>query len=571
MKDNDIKEIFSISYDSNLDTPENDDNILQKESFEKDNNNIDNTNNNQIKNENTPLIIREEKIKKNLKDIFENMKNILDSEDNLNKNTEAIFNNLLNNSNDAETTIRIKVECCLCFMFYFICPILTIINLIGIFQVISVMKIISNVVKQSVLCYIKIDKCIDKDVELYKFFDYFFFESLNESVDYNLMMIFGFLGNILLGAIGFIISSIIFLLINVGSLFMIYCFDFDDYNKDTNKYNFFQLLYLLGIFVLLLVGVGGSALLSQQILLDSFSKYQKSINKEKKNDLTFFFFVCLITILGYFFKYLINILLSKLFEDNDDKKLYFLLIIIIYGSSILISLIIYFFFKFIFNKGQDDNKKNENKKVYQIFGYLIYLEEKKNRKEIENIPCEWFRLPCKTISKCCDKSICDLLCCQDDKMKEEDKFHCCFSYCYNCKCCCESCYNCECCGKCCICCICCKCCCTCCKCNKIADDDYNEPNNIFYCNCYKIKRKSKWFDMFMNNKNQIQLTKIMLNYFILQLTTIGFEKIYNNNREQLKDDDNNKNKNILDFKNMLISCGIFLLSFMIFFSVITQN
>ena len=83
MKDNDIKEIFSISYDSNLDTPENDDNILQKENFEKDNNSIDNTNNNQIKNENTPLIIKEEKIKKNLKDIFENMKNILDSEDNL--------------------------------------------------------------------------------------------------------------------------------------------------------------------------------------------------------------------------------------------------------------------------------------------------------------------------------------------------------------------------------------------------------------------------------------------------------------------------------------------------------
>ena len=219
---------------------------------------------------------------------------------------------------------------------------------------------------------------------------------------------------------------------------------------------------------------------------------------------------------------------------------------IIYGSSIGISMILFLCFKFIFKTNQfNSNTNNKKIKVCQICGYLIYSEKKKNEraKEVKaNIPCEWFRLPCQTIGKCCDKSICDFLCCQMDE-NEEDKFHCCFSCCYECKCCCSY-----------------------CKCETINEDDYNEFNDIFYCHCYKIKRKIKWFDMFLNNDTQIQLTKIMLNYFILKLITLGFDKIYLKNVEELKKKDNTY-KNILDLKNMFISCGIFLLIIIIFFYI----
>ena len=42
--------------------------------------------------------------------------------------------------------------------------------------------------------------------------------------------------------------------------------------------------------------------------------------------------------------------------------------------------------------------------------------------------------------------------------------------------------------------------------------------------------------MFINNETQIKLTKIMMNYFILQFTTIEFEKIYYRNLTELQNE-----------------------------------
>ena len=107
--------------------------------------------------------------------------------------------------------------------------------------------------------------------ENYNFYCILITDSINISSDFNLILIMDFLGCILLKAKGFKISALIFLLVNDISLFFIYFLDFNDYNDD-NVYSLNKLLYLLLFFILLFVGVGSSALLSQYILIDSFLK-----------------------------------------------------------------------------------------------------------------------------------------------------------------------------------------------------------------------------------------------------------------------------------------------------------
>ena len=96
------------------------------------------------------------------------------------------------------------------------------------------------------------------------------------------MMVMDFLGCIILKSRGFRISSVLFLIINVGALFLIFNFDFKDISNETYKYTLFKVLYLLLCYAMLFIGVGASALLSQQILVDSFLKLRKYLSKQKK-------------------------------------------------------------------------------------------------------------------------------------------------------------------------------------------------------------------------------------------------------------------------------------------------
>ena len=527
--------IINDASNENINSSEYNEDKDKKENIEE---NIEENNNLEHLNENIPLKYNKEgRNKERLIEILGNLKTNL--ENNENNDIEKIYKNYLDAKVDMETTIiKDKGKYCLYCIFYIIYPIFTIINLIGIFQIITVEKSITRVLKESTLRFFKITNGTNYTETNYDFFEDFYSESLNESVNYNLMMLFGFLGNMLLGSIGFSISSIILGLANLGSLFMIYNFNFV---YDLTILNF---IYLLVINIILIVGVGGSALLSQQVLLDSFLKYQKTKfteeNYVKRKELKFFFLVCLTTILGYFGKYILNLFFARFYIESDDKRPFFLFIIVIYGSSITISILIDFFFKCIIKQNQKNNKNIEKYKVCQICGFLIYSEEKANElKTSSSLPLEGPRLCCRVIEKCCNQSICDFLCCQIDE-NDDDKFHCCFSCCYNCNCCCK-----------------------CCKCGKIDENDYDEQKNIFYCYCYQMKRKIKWFDMYMNNDTQIDLTKIMFNFFILQLITIAFDKIYNENIENEK----NSYINILDLKNAIISCGIFVLIIILFFYI----
>ena len=181
-------------------------------------------------------------------------------------------------------------DCLLCFMFYFIIPLSSMIYLLGVFEIKSIMNAILVVMKNSMAKYFN-KNLFSKDVTLdfnedYNFYNILLTNSINISPDFNLIMIMDFLGCILLKAKGFKISAFIFLLVNSISIFFIYFFDFNDYNDD-NVYSLNKLLYLLLFFISLFVGVGSSALLSQYILIDSFLKLKYHLQEKHRNKYVF--------------------------------------------------------------------------------------------------------------------------------------------------------------------------------------------------------------------------------------------------------------------------------------------
>ena len=102
------------------------------------------------------------------------------------------------------------------------------------------------------------------------------------------------------------------------------------------------------------------------------------------------------------------------------------------------------------------------------------------------------------------------------------------------------------------------CCCCCCNCCEVKEEDY-EQKEQFFCYCYQGKRKQKWFNKLIRDETQKKLIPLMLEYFILQLTIIGFEKNYNDNNEKVEFD------NLNDKNNINLFIGIFILSLLLFF------
>lgn len=548
------------------------------------------------------------------------------------------------------------------FMFMFVLPFLVTINLIGIFQIISIMNVLYDCIKKSIICFLgKEDKEDQSFYDFYNFYGYYLKESINEDIEFDLIETMGFLGLIFYKFSGFTVSSMLFLGINGISLFLITNF-FNQYRPGNERYTGFQIIYLCTCYMLLFIGVGSSALLSQQILVGQYEKYnsflkktednscscwglfnicrnclkkekedenkdkkgKEKIKEKEKGNVPYFLLICITSILGYFFKYTLDIFISnrkyqfdKQYNITDidtneinnlmnnmtnieinniifshDKKLFFI-IIFIYIITILLSIILYKILKSIYetNKkkqhklkiGMDDgkcqicgyviytenlnlelNKKNENGMIKQKEdggikgsnnegipslkkGQLETLESKlsgenipiKNKKKklprrildcIESLFKKLFlclRLLSDSFISCFNEVICKFYCCEMEK-KTKERCCCCF--------CCECLINND---------------------SKIKDKNY-EQKDEFFCYCYKEKRNMKWFNRFIREETHIRLMPLLLEYFIIQLTTIAFEKINNENNED-------KYNNFEDHKSIYIFIGKFSFSLFLFF------
>lgn len=483
------------------------------------------------------------------------------------------------------------------FMFYVLSPIFVIINLIGIFQSKIIMTSLFEVLKNSALYYFKNNSNYINDTnigdndsnrtnnetyyfnynETYNFYNLYYKSSLDKSINFDLMMIMDFIGCIFLKSLGFRITSLIFLLLNSISFFLIYNFKFDSFDHETSKYSLSKIFYLILCYILLFIGVGASSLLSQKILIDSFSKLTSYLNNsnpvgggiidndsnsfkielqeknkigkieikkdenldnqirddsndsnEQENKFGTFFMICLTTIIGFFGRYYLNVIFK-----NKEKIEYFLYSYGVYLISILFSLILYTIFECVFTKNQKENseKRTNQYTIYQICGYTIYIEKKILKKDIQK--CECFKLCCNTLNNCCLHSLCTT--CID-----KEGICCClcciFRLCCDCECLDER--PCE-----------------CCYCDDV---DFGQ-NDSFFCYCFQAKRKYYWLNNYLTNDFQRKILSKLYRYFLLQLITMGFEAKFN---------ENNKNGlSFIDKENNLIMGLIFILSFILFFSI----
>ena len=259
-------------------------------------NEIENENENENKlivenkdDENVKLISESEKEEKNhLIKIFKRLET--DLEKNNNESINDVYEEYLNNEDITKRNIKKNTKnSVIYFMYYFISPAFAIINLIGIYQVITIMNVLMTLLKQLITEYYKMyfyeNYEPKKDLNL-NYYDLFYKNSYSEIFEFNLTMIMDFLGIIVLKSRGFRIASIIFMIINLISLFLIASFDFSKFDFENNrKMSFLHILYLLLCYILLFVGVGSSALLSEQILIDSEEKYNKYLIESEKKEL----------------------------------------------------------------------------------------------------------------------------------------------------------------------------------------------------------------------------------------------------------------------------------------------
>ena len=204
------------------------------------------------------------------------------------KKLSKIYKKYVSHQKSSSRKIRKKSgKALLCFMFQILLPAMEIINLIGVFSIISVMNCCFTLFINSVKSYLG----FGGEYNLY-FYKEFYEQSMSEAIDFNVMFFMGFLGDFLLKFTGFIYASFLFLVINFGSFFMIDSFEFKNNIKNENEeigespkietYNFFNIIYILIFYLLLFIGVGGSAMLSQQILVDSHDKLQRYFKREEK-------------------------------------------------------------------------------------------------------------------------------------------------------------------------------------------------------------------------------------------------------------------------------------------------
>ena len=596
--------------------------------------------------ENTSLKEKEKQIsesdkkeKNRLTDIFSNLKEELERDEN--KSIDQVYEDYANNEDTVKNNISIafkknwsnkQYRILLYFMFIIVLPFFTIFNLMGIYQMISFMNIFYDAINNYVICYFGWE-AEDEEYEFYNFYSYYFSESVNEGIDFDLMEAMGFLGTLLLNFSGFTVTSFFCLFINSIATVLIFVF-FKGYNEGKERYSATQLLYLMLCYILLFIGVGASALLSQQILIDNFYKFklflkennakkpssnnnvieddkedkkeeekEEKEEEEDKKDISYFFLICTTSILGFFGKFILNYLVldAKYVFDkeygvddgannitnfydkmnnntetdkeineiifNHDRDLLMYTLIFIYGGSILLSIFLYYIFGLIFDDTENDeeDEENENPRICKICGYTIYSQnikitnnkdnkkkedkgtrivqeyelsanpginsvsrsETKKRKNLCQKIGVWIayyccycfeciKLLCDTLRSCCNEIVCSFICCTNDSK---------------------------------------NCCCCCCIPN-MTNDDY-EQKEQFFCYCYQSKRKMKWFNKLIRDKTQRKLMPVLLEFFLLQLTTIGLEKKYSEFSEGGYE--NFRNKNFIGNTG-----GIFLLSLLLF-------
>ena len=228
------------------------------------------------------------KEKESLIGIFNEIECDLKKKENKNKSINEIHNKYIDDSLNAKV-IKDDINFnCLRFMIIGFSTFFVIINLIGIFQLTTLMKTLFDLILNCLDIFFTLnennldDEKKEEIKKKYNFYQIFWEKSTGNEIDFNLMIFTNFIGEIALKSKGFKCSSVIFLVVNVISLILLMNFDFDSYDENY-KFSIAKIIYLVICYIALLIGVGSSSLLSQKMLIDSYLKYKnKKISIDRK-------------------------------------------------------------------------------------------------------------------------------------------------------------------------------------------------------------------------------------------------------------------------------------------------
>ena len=253
----------------------------------------------------------------------------------------------------------------------------------------------------------------------YNFYNQYFTDISNNEVDFDLMMFWDFIGSFFYECCDFVGTSIIFFILNIILLVLIGGFNFLDIDEKSHKYTFFQILYITLVYFFFWISVSASALLSQQVYINSFQILKKNFIKDKNeesnkmntqnriyeynnnynntnnnsnnskenddgnNNFEYFFVIYITSFLAFFINYPIDRVITKYRkkyiskeleniyinrEDayiniySKDRKLFLFTVFIPYCGKMIISLIIYGIFNsIIFTKSENIPNENINK------------------------------------------------------------------------------------------------------------------------------------------------------------------------------------------------------------------
>ena len=215
------------------------------------------------------------------------------------KKDEQISNKSLSERNDNEKYCFCKYKTYLKINFNLTGLLFVISNLIGVYQLIGILKATENEItfgmqsflfgKNRTIINNGTNTSIPFNSSNYTDYNSQSFENIYENYsfktipDFNLLYLSSIIGNLLLKSIGFRFSTIIYMIINVLTLILFESFDFPE------KYNFYSILLLILYYILFFISVGGISLLSHQIYFDGLTKYihyktshEKSIEEKLK-------------------------------------------------------------------------------------------------------------------------------------------------------------------------------------------------------------------------------------------------------------------------------------------------
>ena len=280
----------------------------------------------------------------------------------------------------------VQKECCCCesstylkWNFNFIGPLFVIFNLVGVFQLINILKATQNEMIFGIKSFLLNSSRSDNNINnktianntittnntdeyysnIIQNFENLCFQNIP---DFNVLFLTSAIGNIFLKYCGYRWSTFIFSIINTLIVIFFGAFDFPE-----EKYDFYSLILIILYFVLLFISVGSIGLFSQQVFFSGLKKYiDIKYDENVSRNYIYFPYLCFTFIPSYLIFLGINYLLRKYFYDE-----YFISNIIVFASFLLISIAIYQIYSLAFVKSE--KKKKNIPKIFIVCVDMLYI------------------------------------------------------------------------------------------------------------------------------------------------------------------------------------------------------